>query len=347
MSAPSSVFVHTGGQRAALEQVALAVTAAPVDEHGEEVLVLALWPAGEQRKVISSPGNSTIRAAISVAVAAGNTRAWAGVDAGDGTIADLPVAALPEIIRASVEPSGIRSVQVAAIRRGDDVDCYSMWLSPSHALPDESRARHAALIGQLGAATDADRARADEAAREAAAAAAARAAAAGDRDVPTRSGAVTSAADLPDRNQFERTLAALECDEAAVLVLGIDNADQLTGDDAEAARDTVASRLVASVRKHDVIAYVGPDTFGVLLVNVDRHTAFDISRRLRATLAEPLDAPSIDIPPVGTEGATSLSISVGLAHEDGLIDTAEMFEAATSAMLDARLEGGSRMLIAC
>jgi GGDEF domain-containing protein len=109
----------------------------------------------------------------------------------------------------------------------------------------------------------------------------------------------------------------------------------------------VASRLVASVRKHDVIAYVGPDTFGVLLVNVDRHTAFDISRRLRATLAEPLDAPSIDIPPVGTEGATSLSISVGLAHEDGLIDTAEMFEAATSAMLDARLEGGSRMLIAC
>lgn len=338
MSAPSSVFVHTGGQRAALEQVALAVTAATVDEHGEDVLVLALWPNSEQRKVIASPGNSTIRAAISVAVAAGNTRAWAQVDQGAGAIADLPVTALPEIIRASVEPSGIRSVQVASIRRGDDVDCFSMWLSPAHALSDESRARHAAVISQLGAATDADRARAVEAARDAAATAAARAAAQGDRDVATRSSGVRIAADLPDVGQFERTLAALECDEAAVLVLGIDDAELLAHEAAEvAARDVVASRLVASVRKHDVIAYIGPETFGVLLVNVDRHTAFDISRRLRATLAEPIDA----------DAAISLSISVGLAHEDGLIDTAEMFEAATSAMHDARLEGGSRMLIAC
>ena len=317
------------------------MTAATIDEHGEDVLVLALWPNADRRTVIASPGNSTIRAAISVAVAAGNTRAWAEVDDGHGAIADLPVSALPEIIRASVEPSGIRSVQVASIRRGDDVDCFSMWLSPSHLLSDESRARHAAVITQLGAATDADRARADEAAREAAAAEAARAAATGDRDVATRIGVVHSAADLPDREQFERTLAALECDEAAVLVLGIDDteaiADTHGADSVTAARDVVAARLVASVRKHDVIAYIGEDTFGVLLVNVDRHTAFDISRRLRGSLAEPLDG----------DGVTSLSISVGLAHEDGLIDTAEMFEAATSAMHDARLEGGSRMLIAC
>ena len=33
--------------------------------------------------------------------------------------------------------------------------------------------------------------------------------------------------------------------------------------------------------------------------------------------------------------------------EDGLFDATEMFEAATSAMDDARHEGGARMLVAC
>ncbi len=340
MSGASTVFVPTGGQRAALEQVALAVTAGPVDEHGDDVLVLAIWPNRDNRRVIASPGNNAIRASISVAVAAGNTRAWACVDESH-TVADLPVSALPEIIRASVEPSGIRSVQVAAIGHGDEVDCYSMWLSPSHTLPDESRARHAVLVSQLSAAADADRARADEAARQAAAVEAARIASTGDRTAATRAGCAQTAAELPDREQFTRTLAALECDEAAVLVLGIDGSEAILEHHGTAgateARDVVAARLSASVRKHDVISYIGSDTFAVLLVGVDRHTAFDISRRLRGTLAEPIDG----------EGATELSISVGLAHEDGLIDTAEMFAAATSAMHDARLEGGSRMLIAC
>lgn len=340
MSGPTSVFVELGGQRAAVEQVALAVTAAEVDEHGEDLLVLALWPNDDRRKVISSPGNSTVRAAVSVAVAAGNTRAWADADA--GAIADLPVGALPEIIRAAVEPCGIRAIQVGAVAQGDDIACFSMWLSPAVMVSERSRERHSAILTQLGAAADADRARADEVAKQAAAESAARAAEAGDRTQMAAGAGAGSASALPDRDHFERTLDAVDCDQAAVLVLGIDSPELIAGvhgaDALTTVRDVVTQRLAGMVRKHDVVAYVADDTFAILLVNVDRHAAFDISRRLRVALSEPIAMDG---------GCEEISISVGLAHEDGLIDTAEMFEAATSAMFDARLEGGARMLIAC
>ena len=328
------------GQRAALDQVALAATAAQFTEQGNDMLVLALRPGHDRRKVIASPGNSAIRAAISVAVAAGNTRAWNGL-AGDG-IVDVPVAALPEIIRASVEPCGIHSVHVGAVHDGDMVACYSMWLSTS-AFPEAGvRERHLQVLAQLRAAVEHDRLIAAESAKVEAARAAARAAETGDRTAERAQAEIGALAALPDRDHFDLTVAELQADDAGVLVIGIDDpaaiVDTYGTDGIDLARRTVATRLVASVRKHDVIAYVEDDTFALILVNVDRHTAFDISRRLRATLSEAM-------PP--ELGQTVLSISVGLSHESGLIDPAEMFADAHSAMLDARQEGGSRMLIAC
>lgn len=328
-------------QRAELDQVALAVTAGHLTDHEDDMLVLALRPADRQRRVIASPGNSAVRAAISVAVAAGNTRAWAGVEGDD--IVDVPVASLPEIIRASVEPCGIHSVHVGAVLDGDTVACYSTWLSTSMLPEPGVRERHLQVLAQLRSAVEHDRRLAVELAKVEAAKAAARAAETGDRTAQRSTeadGDLLGA--LPDREQFDLTIGELQADEAGVLVIGIDDADQIAADHGvdglRLARQTVASRLVSSVRKHDVIAYVADDTFALILVNVDRHTAFDISRRLRSHLSEAMP----------TElGEMVLSISVGLSHESGLIDPVEMFEGAQAAMQDARQEGGARMLIAC
>lgn len=341
MSTPVSIFGEHDGQRSALEQVALAATAADFGDRPGDLLVIALHPERDARKVIASPGNSAVRAAISVAVAAGNVRAWADVVADE--IVDVPVAALPEIIRAAVEPCGIHFVQVAVVREADEIACYTMWLSPSVDPDLGARDRHARAVAQLAAAATADRVRAEEQAARAAAIAAARAAEAGDRDVArATSGAMALLDALPGHDHLARVLNELVSDEAAVMVLSIDDAEGIAArhgeDGLRGALQVVAQRLLDSVRKHDVIAYIDDVTFALVLVNVDRRTAFEVSRRLRGVLSEPM--PEGDWP-------DALSISVGLAHEDGLIDANEMFAAATSAMHDARLEGGARMLIAC
>ena len=42
-----------------------------------------------------------------------------------------------------------------------------------------------------------------------------------------------------------------------------------------------------------------------------------------------------------------ISVSVGLSHDVGLVDPAELFASAESAMADAQDAGGARMLVAC
>lgn len=347
MSTPVSIFSDHDRQRSAVEQVALAATAAEPAERPGDLLVIALRPGVDSRKVLASPGNSAIRAAISVAVAAGNTRAWADIDAGE--VVEVPVHALPEIIRASVEPVGVRVVQVAVVAQpgaepesAESVACYTMWLSPTDEPDPSVRDRHTRLLDQLDAAAVADHAQALERAARDAAIAAARAAEQGDRTVSRPDAPFGVLETLPGRDHLDRMLHELDAPQAAVMVLSIDDADGIV--DAHGARgldsvrELVASRLVDSVRKHDVVARIGSDTFALVLVNVDRRTAFDISRRLRTVVSDTL--PQGDWP-------ESISVSVGLSHEDGLFDATEMFEAATSAMDDARLEGGARMLVAC
>jgi GGDEF domain-containing protein len=87
-----------------------------------------------------------------------------------------------------------------------------------------------------------------------------------------------------------------------------------------------------------VVALVGDNAFAVLLVDVDRRTAFEISKRLRNEASQPVDV----------EGeAVEVSISVGLSHDVGLVDPVELFASAESAMEDAQDAGGARMLVAC
>ena len=147
---------------------------------------------------------------------------------------------------------------------------------------------------------------------------------------------------MPTRREFDDALASLKSDETGLVVLGIDNIDAITGargiDAAEHVRRAIAARLSGSCRKNDVVALIGDNAFAVLLVDVDRRVAFEISKRLRSDASEPVDV----------EGeAVEVSISVGLSHDVGLVDPVELFASAESAMEDAQDAGGARMLVAC
>jgi diguanylate cyclase (GGDEF)-like protein len=149
-------------------------------------------------------------------------------------------------------------------------------------------------------------------------------------------------ATLPTRVQFDAALAELRSEETGLIVIGIDDMNSIRaefGDEGvDQVRRSVAGRLVDSCRRNDVVAWIDEDAFAVLLVDVDRRAAFEISKRLRSEVSEPIALPA---------RAVELSISVGLSHEDGLVDPVELFVSAESAMVDAREAGGARMLVAC
>ena len=135
---------------------------------------------------------------------------------------------------------------------------------------------------------------------------------------------------------------SLKSDETGLVVLGIDNIDAITAERGSHAADDVrraiAARVSKSCRKNDVVALVGDNAFAVLLVDVDRRAAFEISKRLRSDASQSVDVDG---------EAVEVSISVGLSHEVGLVDPVELFASAESAMEDAQDAGGARMLVAC
>jgi hypothetical protein len=175
----SSQLIMELPARTAVEQVALAATAAGFGDDDRELLVVAIRPHTDARRVLASPGNSAVRAAVSVAVAAGNTRPWS--DADRNGVTAVSVAALPEIIRSSVEPCGLHTIDVGVVYAGDEVAVYTMWLAPGTFPTAGMRSRHEALLGHLRAAASEDHERAVEEAKLAAARAAARAAEAASR----------------------------------------------------------------------------------------------------------------------------------------------------------------------
>ena len=95
-------------------------------------------------------------------------------------------------------------------------------------------------------------------------------------------------ATIQTRREFDDVLTRVSSDETGLVVLGIDNIDAITAAGGSAAADhvrrAVAGRISVSVRRNDVVALVGDNSFAVLLVDVDRRSAFEISKRLRSRL---------------------------------------------------------------
>lgn len=319
--------------RTRLDQVATLVTSPAMCPDPDEMLVIALRPDSDDRRVLASAGNSAVRASISVSIAAGNQRAWA--PARTDQVVDVPVAALPEIIRAAIQPAGIHAVRVGVVQVDDTRPCLAMWLTRATSFTPEAEARHATILQNLADAEAKDRAVQNERAAEAALAAAT----AAPEEAATEADPLET---MPSRSDFDTALARLRSDETGLIVLGIDNIDAVAGElgeqAAEQVRRTIAARLSGACRRNDVVARISDNSFAVLLVDVDRRAAFEISKRLRADVSEPVDIDGNDV---------EISMSVGLSHEAGLVDAVELFISAESAMEDAHQAGGARMLVAC
>ena len=233
----------------------------------------------------------------------------------------------------------MQSAQVASVQHGDERDCLVMWLSRAATTSADVESRRALTLKALADAADADRA-------------AAVARLAGEHQAELAGPeASMSLAELPEldpletmpgRGDFDKALARLRSDETGLIVMKLDNAEEIAderGDQSlEAVLRSIATRLSSACRRNDVVARVDDDSFAVLLVDVDRRAAFEISKRLRSQVGEPIELDS---------GPLSVSISVGLSHEAGLVDGVELFVSAESAMVDAHEAGGARMLVAC
>ena len=320
-----------------MDQVATLLTSPAMCPDPEEMLVIALRPDEEKRRVVASAGNSAVRASISVSIAAGNQRPWTTIEGND--LVDIPVQALPEIIRSAIQPSGVQSVRIAVVEGDGTRDALAMWLTPHPSFTDESRARHETVMTNLRDAAGRDRSDARE---RAAAEQQARAEQPALDPLPRAGFVGDPLANLPTRTEFDDALAHLESDETGLVVLGIDNIDEIVGDHgtdaADHVRRAVAARLSGTCRKNDVVALVGENSFAVLLVDVDRRVAFEVSKRLRNDASAPVDLDGEMV---------EISVSVGLSHDVGLVDPAELFASAESAMADAQDAGGARMLVAC
>jgi diguanylate cyclase (GGDEF)-like protein len=323
--------------RSRLDQVATLLTSPAMCPDADEMLVIAVRPDLDSRRVIASAGNSAVRASISVSIAAGNQRAWAAVQGAE--VVDVPVASLPEIIRSAIQPSGVQTIRVAAVEPKGARDVLVMWLTRSASFSAEAIARHTTVMQNLSDAAARDRA---EALQRALVEQQARAAQQAAEPPEAEQLADDPMATIQTRRQFDDALTRVSSDETGLVVIGIDNIDAITTARGRVAADhvrrAVAGRISASVRKQDVVALVGDNAFAVLLVDVDRRAAFEISKRLRSDSSESVehDGELIEV-----------SISVGLSHEVGLVDAVELFASAESAMADAKDAGGARMLVAC
>jgi diguanylate cyclase (GGDEF)-like protein len=323
--------------RSRLDQVATLLTSPAMCPDPDEMMVIALRPDADNRRVVASAGNSAVRASISVSIAAGNQRPWTSVQ--DAGIVGIAVAALPEVIRSAIQPSGIQSICVGRVEADGTRDVLTMWLTRHPSFSDEAKARHETAMANLRDAAARDRADAAEHELAEQQARAERQAAEAQERAQFLGDLLAT---LPTRREFDDALANLRSDETGLVVLGIDNIDAILAahgcEAADRVRRAVAAGIASACRKNDVVALVGESSFAVLLVDVDRRTAFEISKRLRGDTSAPveLDGETVEI-----------SVSVGLSHDVGLVDPAELFASAESAMADAQDAGGARMLVAC
>jgi diguanylate cyclase (GGDEF)-like protein len=328
----SSFDVLTGPSDDPLLTSAAAATTRAVDDASLGVLVVVLRPGADDVQVISGGGTGVLRAAVSVAVAAGNDRLWRNAPHGD-TI-ECSVRALPEVIAAAAEAGGVRSVHTGCIRRGDELDVVAVWFETWNGVAGHDDRRrtlddleHAALIAaehramqvvpvaepvEVGPRTwDADDPRIDAA-----------------------TGTLTAAAFVDALDEFDG-------DEATMLVIDIDGFGELTSVWGDATADvvlrTVVDRLLGSLRHDDIVARVEHDRFAVLLGQADRSSVMQIGKQILHEIAEPLPFE------LGPNGVTA---TVALAHQSGLVDLEDLFDSALAAVASGKRSGIGRLVLA-
>ena len=261
------------------------------------------------------------------------------------TSSTSPSPSLPEIIRAAIQPSGVQTIRVAAVGAdGSRATCLVMWLTrPRHRRSTAEasatpRDRHARTLTRRRR----PRPRSTPADVRSSTAGSSRAAgrrAAGARAVRGRS--VGDDADPRASSTTRSPTVKFGRDRAVASASTTSTRSPASGAaKPPSSRAAGGRRLASRPRAGGTMSSrsVADNAFAVLLVDVDRRAAFEISKRLRVGRVRAGRA--------STAQAVEVSISVGLSHEVGLVDPVELFASAESAMEDAQDAGGARMLVA-
>ncbi len=308
-------------------------------------LVIVVRPDDPDHHVLAGGGTCVLRAAISVAVAGGHTRLWD--DLPDRDTVEQHITALPEVVRAAAEGSRVAAVHAGCVRDGERVECVAFWFETSNGVAPLGDRRN--TLGLLAAAAQRD---ATEAAAAAELAAAATRVQGISPDAPDAHGDGSRTFDAHDPGldaltglltpeRFEQALADFDDDEAALVMIDIDDfgaIEEQHGDDiANRVLRLTADRLARNTRGTDVVARLGGHRFGILLGDADRSGAMLVSKRLVSMIAEPLDLDA---------GPGSVTATVALAHQVGLVDVEEMVELADGAVTSGQRAGAGRLVLA-
>ncbi|MEO6651032.1 MAG: diguanylate cyclase [Ilumatobacteraceae bacterium] len=290
-----------------------------------ELVVVARTGSGGHR-TLGGGRIGPLRAAVSVAVAAGNNRLWEG---SSGTeVVERSVRSLPEIVRTAAEASGLTTVFTGCVDDGT-LAALAIWFPVGDRVASVTQQRE--TIDLLEAAAERQRAFLDARAAEAASVA---------TDV-TVDDEPRPATNLVTRAEFEAEIERYDADEATLVVVGVDDFDALADSYpalvVDAVEAVLADRLVAGCRKGDLVARLDAGNFSILLTDASRAVGLQIAKRLLAAIAQALD---IDGAP------DAVTATIALAHQFGLVDMEELIESADQALASGRRGGPGRLVIA-
>jgi diguanylate cyclase (GGDEF)-like protein len=322
-----------------IEAIAVAAAAAADrDPHVGELVIVARTANGGHRAV--GGGNvGPLRAAISVAVAAGNTRLWEG--ATDGDTVERSVRSLPEVVRTAAEASGVHIAHVGCVQ-DDSIAAVAVWFEIDGNVADPAERRHTMQLLDVAAEHQREF-------LEARAAAVTAETSSSHDDSDGTTGRSFDADDphldattgLATRAEFEQAMAHYESDEATLVVVDLDGFSRIGEQYGEQMTDSVlrvvADRLVGACRGTDLIARIGIDTFAVLFSEASRAVGLRVAKRLLDEISLPLD--------IGG-GPEKVTATVALAHQFGLVDMEELFESADDAIASGKRAGTGRLVVA-
>jgi GGDEF domain-containing protein len=306
-----------------LIDAARSLSAHAADDSTAGELIIVVRPESDH-DVLSGGTTGVLRAAVSVAVAAGDTRIWDTAPAGDTT--EVTTRTMPDVVVTAAMAAGVHSAHVGRVEHDGADAAIAIWFpSDGSVAPVDDR--------QLVLATLA------EAAARAAAIAAAAAEAAANEPAPIAPVGREFDADDPDLDpatglftteKFLDVVETVSCNEASVIIIDVG----ATPTDASARR--LADQLVDAFDRHDVFGRLGADQFAVLSPDAERSATVNRARGLLSSLTVSSDE--------DPEPATATTIA--LAHDVGMIDIEDMLDAAGEAADRGRRSGRGGLVLA-
>jgi len=335
-TAPVSSFC-TGSPADELFETAAAATTTSVEDPSHGVLVIVLRPNANDHQVIAGGGTGVLRAAVSVAVAAGNDRLWR--DAPVGTTSECSTRALPEVVAAAADAAGVQAAHIGVVRHdaASPIDAVVMWFQTWNGVARADDRRTLLALLDVAARNEAER-------RGVAAEVL-------DESVPDLDESAVRRFDVDDprldpvtgvliEDAFVEALEEFAGDEATVVLVDLDDFERVValGDGAvDQILREIADRLVSECRRDDTIARLGPQRFGILFGDLERSAVLHVAKRLLTAISGPLPAHI---------GVTSVTATLALAHQAGLVDLDEMMESAADAVRSGKRSGAGRLVLA-